>query len=181
MIEKLASARAPPVRITTPKVLERQPSTVPDELKDKVKDATFKYVSGLGGISIAVSTTAFVLTPEEEEAFSSSDKISEDLLNASEGYLNVFENDGASNITVKREQFITPNGQEGLKTYGSFNQSLSDGEDRILVEYVLLHFRAKNVRQQIVLIWEKEDTYANDIMDRVIESIELITLTEDDQ
>ena len=38
---------------------------------------------------------------------------------------------------------------------------------------MILHFTSENVLQQIILIWEAEDVYANDIMERVLNSVEL--------
>jgi hypothetical protein len=38
---------------------------------------------------------------------------------------------------------------------------------------VILNFTTENVLQQIILIWEADDVYADDIMERVINSIEL--------
>ncbi len=39
--------------------------------------------------------------------------------------------------------------------------------------YVILLFRAENVRQQIVFIWRGNDSYADDIIKRITDSIEL--------
>ena len=39
--------------------------------------------------------------------------------------------------------------------------------------YIMLLFRAENVRQQITLQWRGDDTYAEDIVKRITDSIEL--------
>lgn len=172
---------APGVIISTPEVLGRLPSLVPEEQQDKVKDASFQYLSTEAHIKIAVRNTRFILTPEEEKQFNNEEEIGKDLLKASEGHLKAYETDGATNISVRREQFITPNGQEGIKTFGSMDIALEDGSDKMKTEYILLHFRSRNVRQQIVLNWMSDDDYANQLIDRILNSIELLKLEEKDQ
>ncbi len=39
--------------------------------------------------------------------------------------------------------------------------------------YALLHFRAENVRQQIVVTWIEDDAYTQSIVERIMDSIEL--------
>ena len=40
-------------------------------------------------------------------------------------------------------------------------------------DYVILAFTAENILQQIMLIWKEDDVYANEIMERVVNSVEL--------
>ena len=91
--------------------------------------------------------------------------------------LDNFEKEGAKNIISRNEQFITPNGQEGVKTFGVaefiIDNSLTKGE------YVVVGFSTPNLLQEVVLIWKKGDVYADQIMERIINSIELISLTEE--
>ena len=100
-----------------------------------------------------------------------------DVLKATEGVLDGFEKDGAKNIISRNEQFITPNGQEGVKTFGAAEFLIDD----ILTKgkYVVLGFSTPDLLQQIVLIWKEGDVYADQIMERILNSIELITLTEE--
>ncbi|MBT8272779.1 MAG: hypothetical protein KJO77_03165 [Bacteroidia bacterium] len=172
---------APGIIITTPEVLERVPSLVPEELKERIQDASFQFLSTDGHIKIELSNTRFILSPEEEKQFNNEEEIGKDLLKASEGYLAKFEEQGATNISVRREQFITPNGQEGIKTFGSMDIGLEEGDEKIKTEYVLLHFRSKNVRQQIVMLWMSGDVYADQIIERVSNSVELLKLEEKDK
>lgn len=157
------------------------PSTVPEELEEKVQDASFQFLSTDAHIKIELRNTRFILTPEEEQKFNNEEEIGKDLLKASEDYLIAFETQGAENISVRREQFITPNGQEGIKTFGSMDIALDEAGSKIKTEYILLHFRSKNVRQQIVLIWRSGDVYADQIIERILKSIELLKLEEKDQ
>lgn len=164
----------PPVWIETPEVLKREDIEVPEELQDKVKSIAFRYFSAKAGIDIQVSTTNFkpeVAQQGQQQAMSDEAK-AQDLSRASEAYLNKLEDNGAKDITVKREQFITPNNAEGLKTYGSMNLAIDDSNYKP-ANYILLLFRAENVRQQITLQWRGDDSYADDIVKRITESIEL--------
>ena len=83
---------------------------------------------------------------------------------------------GASNILPKNEEFTTPKGQKGLKTYGNanfiFNDKLSNAE------FVILGFSAKVFLQQLILIWDPEDPYATQISERILSSVELNDQTQ---
>ena len=163
----------PPISISTPRVLQREVVEIPEQLKDKITNTTFLYNTFLDAISISVSTTKFNLPPEEQEKANSEDGIADDLLNASEKFLKYIGTEGLKDITVKREQFITPNAAEGLKTYGTMNVPMLNTEGFSRANYVLLLFRAENVRQQIVITWIEDDAYAESIIERILDSIEL--------
>ena len=45
--------------------------------------------------------------------------------------------------------------------------------------YVVLGFSTPNLLQQVVLIWNDDDVYADQIIERILNSVELITLTEE--
>ncbi|MFT4804794.1 MAG: hypothetical protein ACI9YE_002001 [Psychroserpens sp.] len=167
----------PPIMITTPVVLERIDFELADELKDKISNTSFRYLSTSIGIDIQVSTTKFTYTDEEKEQASSDEAKARELLVASEKYIQTLEANGATNITVKREQFITPNAAEGFKTYGTLMMSLGDG-DLVTANYKIILFKAENVRQQIILQWRGGNVYTDEIIERVLNSIELKKLEE---
>jgi hypothetical protein len=85
----------------------------------------------------------------------------------------MFDNNGVKDVITKREQFITPNAAEGLKVYGTgvFPMPLTDTYKKI--DYIILAFTAENVVQQITLVWKADDVYADEIMDRIVNSVEL--------
>ena len=112
---------------------------------------SFRSLSEDAGIDIQVSTTLFKLSEEEKAKANADEAKANELLQTSENIIKGFEKDGAQNITVKRDQFITPNAAEGLKTFGIYNLDV-DGADKT-VEYAIFLFKAENVRQQILLIW----------------------------
>lgn len=102
-----------------------------------------------------------------------------DLIEIAENELNALEADGASNILTKTEQFITPNGQEGLKTFGPMNYRFNSAEETISAEFIILGFSTDSLLQQLIIIWDKEDAYADEISNRIIASVELIKLNQE--
>ena len=153
----------PPIYISTPAVLERVESNVIDSLSKQAETTMFSYGTLLSSVNIVVSTSKLNIP----------DTTSVDLNLAVNGALEMFEKNNVRDILVKREQFITPNAAEGLKVYGSasFPTPLTDQFRK--GNYVLLAFTAKNILQQIILVWDAEDQYADDIMERVLNSVEL--------
>nr|WP_245940666.1 hypothetical protein [Winogradskyella eximia] len=163
----------PPIFIETPEVLKREEVEVPEEYKDKINTSVFRYLSKKSGLDIQVSTTTFKTTEGQGQPKEmTDDEKAQDLQKTSETYLKQLESQGAKDITVKREKFTTPNGAEGVKTYGTMNLALSE-EDIVPAKYNLFLFRAENVRQQIILSWRTDDNYIDDIIERIVDSIEL--------
>ena len=158
--------------ISTPKFLERQKVEIPDEMKDRLSVTNFKFDSEKTGIKIQVETTVITLTKEDQEnAAANDDAKAQELLAASERYIESLETRGAKDITVKREQFITPNAAEGLKTFGSMNFEV-DG-DLVPANYVNILFKAESVRQEVIVQWRDNDDYADEIIERILNSVEL--------
>jgi hypothetical protein len=153
----------PPVIISTPKVLKRIKVDIPDEMKAQVDITTFGYGSLLEQLNIAVATSVF----------KNKDKKEIDLQPLIDGNFKTWESKGVQNIITKSEQFITPNAAEGLKIYGSANfPSIVPGEYQN-GKYAFFIFTAENIVQQIILTWKDGDRYSEEIMERVINSIEL--------
>lgn len=163
----------PPIYIETPEVLKREDVEVPEEYKDKVNTAVFRYLAEDSGIDIQVSTTSFANTDVQGQpkAITEEEKV-QDLQKTSEAYLTQLEKQGAKDITIKQEKFTTPNGAEGIKIYGTMNLAIDEGHQEP-AKYNLYLFRADNVRQQIILNWRSDDDYAKAIIDRIVGSIEL--------
>ncbi|MFG6685149.1 BatD family protein [Mariniflexile sp. HNIBRBA6329] len=153
----------PPVTISTPKVLTRVELPLPDEMKAQVTQTAFMYGTLLDMFSVMVTTTSYKNLGEN--------KI--DLEKVSEQSLKGIEAQGAQDIVVLRDKFITPNGAEGLKTYGTLKvknpitQKVQEGN------YVLLQFTSENVLQQIILSYPLDDEYADQMIARILNSVEL--------
>ncbi len=169
---------APGITITTPVVLERQFPEIPEELKDKIQMVAFGYGGLRLNISLSLSTTKYNSEPSTEGQEPTQVEI--DLRQSADNGLKTFENQGVQNIITKSEQFITPNGQEGLKTFGTADFPTQVNDEFEKGHYVLLGFTTENILQQIMLAWKSNDVYADEIMERILNSIELIKLEEEE-
>lgn len=153
----------PPISISTPKVLSRFDMPIPAELQTQVTQTSFGYGTLMDIFSIMVGTTTYKDLGEN--------KI--DLVQTSESSLKAMEAQGAQDIMVLREKFVTPNGSEGLKTHGTLkiknpiNQQIQEGN------YVLLQFTAENILQQVIVSYPVDDVYSDQIIERILNSIEL--------
>ncbi|MCB0461273.1 MAG: hypothetical protein R2816_08935 [Flavobacteriaceae bacterium] len=174
---------APGVIITTPKVLKRTNIELPDELKDKMKVVAFGYGGINSTLDILVMNTKF--NPNSQQNSQSDNQEANenkiDLVATAENQLKQLEAQGAQNIITKNEQFITPNGQEGLKTFGTadFKIPLTGKVEK--GNYIILGFTKENILQQVILIWKQDDVYADQIIERIMSSIELLKLREEDK
>ena len=165
---------APGITLSTPNVLERQTIKVSEEMKDKVQLVAFACAGKDTPIDVFVTSSKYASETGED---GKEKEVPIDVLESTEAVLNRFEKEGAKNIISRNEQFITPNGQEGVKTFGTaefiINDTLTKGV------YVVLGFSTPNLLQQVILIWKEDDVYADQIIERILNSIELITLTEE--
>ncbi|GAA4280405.1 hypothetical protein [Gaetbulibacter aestuarii] len=154
---------APPITISTPKVLGREQAQIPKAYQGKMKVNTFGYENP-GRISIMLSNA--VLTQPQDSL---------NLNQVIDGTLKSLESRGAQNIITKREKFATPNGAEGLKTYGSLEIPMGKSDSHMAGKYALLTFTSENrVIQQILITWKKDDSYLDEIAQRVMSSVELV-------
>ena len=151
----------PPITISTPTVLKRQEIPIPDELKDKVNMTAFGFEEK-DEFTILVATTQL---PEEQKE--------PDVNGVIEGNLETLEKSGAQNIITKNEKFITPNGAEGIKVFGTLNMPLPSSGKLFEGEYTFLVFNAENIIQQVSITWRSDDVYADQIVERILNSIEL--------
>lgn len=154
----------PPINLEAPKVLVRQKTKIPPEAKDQVKELqTFAYRDEDALFTIAATSTSFTQPAEPEF-----EKTIEQLIKN-------FERNGAKNIITKQEEFTTISGIKGIKTYGSGKFKVPESEDLVKGEYVILSFGGKGFQQQILLTWLDDDTYAQEIVDRVLKTLEVKT------
>ena len=165
----------PPVWIETPIVLKRVDANLPEELKEKLSMTTFAYGTLLDVFSVVINTTTAKVPQQQQQAAQNSETKEPmfDLLKVSEETIKGFESQGASNISVKREKFTTPNGAEGLKTFGTLSLKMPNTDYGVDAKYELLCFANENVLQQIIITFPKNDDYADDMVQRITDSIEL--------
>ncbi len=153
----------PPITITTPKVLKRMEPPIPDEVKQQVEMTMFAYGSMIDKFSVVVATTKIKNT----------EKTKLEVDQVSEQSIKMMEAQGVENMLVKTDKFVTPNGAEGLKVHGSgdFPDVFKDKKEK--GNYVILVFKAENVIQQVMLTWRTQDSYANTMSERILNSVEL--------
>jgi len=162
----------PPVWIETPRVLKRVDSSLPEEAKEQMSMTTFVYGTMLDIFSVAINTTTLNV-PKQKPQTKETENPTFDLFKVSEESIKGFESKGARDILVKRDQFITPNAAEGLKTFGTFNIVIPNTNNVVNAEYALFSFSNENVLQQIIITWPDNDEYADEMVQRIIDSIEL--------
>ncbi|WP_394345711.1 BatD family protein [Cognatitamlana onchidii] len=153
----------PPVTITTPRVLKRIDAGLSDEMKQQVDITLFGYGSLIDKFNIVVATSNY----------KTQDDTNIDLNQVIDGNLKTFEAAGAQNIVTKNDKFITPNGAEGLKVYGSLQMPTQGTEQLENGKYVLLAFTTQNIVQQVSLTWKTGDSYAEQMVERILNSVEL--------
>jgi hypothetical protein len=160
----------PGVSIETPEVLRRTDLTksLPKNGLALIKEMnSFTY----GGVSdnfyLMVSTLKY-----------KQDSTSVDLKKSLEVSLETLESQGAQNMIVKQEDFETKEGITGIKGYGTFSRvnNKSIGREKLYYEVVL--FSQQGGLQQIMIFYEDGDSYANEIADRVMSSVELMQLSK---
>lgn len=165
----------PPIHIATPKVLKRMELPAPPEYKAQFETTAFGYGTLLDVFSVMVSTTLAKGTPQQAQQPQGQQQPAAgfDLLKAAESSIKAMEQQGATDIVVKSDKFTTPNGAEGLKTHGTLSIPILNTEKSVMGKYALFQFTAEQVLQQIIITWPVNDTYAEKVVDRIVNSIEL--------
>lgn len=154
----------PPISLEAPEVLIRQKSKIPPEAKASIKELqTFLYRND--GALFMMATTSTTFTQPAEPEF---EKTIEQLIKN-------FEKKGAKNIITKQEEFTTITGVKGIKTYGSGKFKVPESEDMVQAKYIILSFGGKGFQQQLLLTWADDDPYAQQIVDRILSTLEVKT------
>jgi hypothetical protein len=157
----------PAVAVTTPEVLKRGEMEMPPEVQQMmVGSETFIYGSLLSNFYTTLSTIKF------------KGEVNFDLNKAVDGIYTNLEAQGARNIIMKQENFTTLNGTEGVKVFGTLEAENPITGESIPNEYVILNFAEKGGFEQIMVIYEENDQYAQEISQRIINSVEINKLNE---
>lgn len=159
----------PSIRIETPRVLKRTDLTqsLPKDGMALIKEMqSFVYGSLLDNYQLMVSTIKF---KKEQEL---------DLSKSIESSLQVLESQGAQNMIVKQEDFETKEGIKGMKGYGTFSRIDGINQRSTKLYYEILLFGQEGGLQQILIIHEEGDQYANQISERILNSVELKKASE---
>ena len=158
-----SSYGAPPITISTPEVLIRNT----DSLTFSVIEASSKSEFSFNNIKdpLYITLTNFKL-PEN----SSSIKLQDVMISSIE----TIEELGVKNIITKFEKFQTPNEAEGLMIYGSADFPVDKPNQFRKSKYKIFGFINNQDYKQIFISWEENDNYIVEIIDRIINSIELV-------
>lgn len=158
----------PPITVSTPRVLKRMDAGLSEELAKQVDISLFAYGTLIDRFNVVVATSKYKNLGEN--------KI--DLEQVIDGNLKTYEAAGAQNIITKKDKFVTPNGAEGLKVYGTLQMPIPGSDIIGNGKYVILAFTGENVVQQVSLSWKEEDVYADQIVERILNSVELKSAEE---
>lgn len=159
----------PSIRIETPKVLKRTDLTkfLPKEGMALIKDMqSFIYGTFLDNFFVMVSTFNFKQQTEI------------DLSKSLEGSIKMLEMQGGQNMIVKQDEFETKEGVKGIKGYGTFSKIDGINKNSTKIYYEILLFSQEGGLQQIITMHEEGDQYANQISERILNSVELQKASE---
>ena len=153
----------PAITVSTPKVLKRYvDERIQNNLPANVKSAAnFMYGSLTDNFSIVLKTVAFKDTTKVDLDF------------ALENNLKQLELLGANNLVVKTDAFEDPKGLTGMKAEGTFVAINPITKETSKMAYQVLVFAQNGGGQELWLVCKEDDEYANEIMKRVLESVEL--------
>jgi hypothetical protein len=152
----------PPVTITTPEVLVRKEVKRSDELQEMLLGSEAFDAGTLEGNLYTLLITGPV-NPEGDF----------DLQKAVDGIYESLEAQGARNIIMKQEAFSTINNAEGIKVFGTFSLENPITGGPIKKEYAILNFGENSGFQQIMVVFDEDDEYAEEISQRIESSVQL--------
>ena len=154
----------PAVRLETPEVLVRTDlsKTLPKNGMALIKEMQ-SFVEGKWGDAFYVMVNTMHYQKETEIDLDKSIDVTIDLL----------ESLGAQNMLVKQEEFQTKQGVSGRKGFGTFVLLNTLTKSSTTYYYEVLLFGQDGGLQQLVLVHEEGDSYANAIAERILNSVEL--------
>jgi hypothetical protein len=165
---------SPIMRINTPKVLVRTDlkKILPKNGMALIKDMqSFTYGSFTDNFYIMASTLHY---KQEPSADGQENPPKIDLAKSLDGALQSLEAQGAQNMIVKQEDFETnEGGVKGIKGYGTFSKIDGESQSSTKYYYETLIFSQDGGLQQIIIVHEEGDKYANEISDKILSSVEL--------
>ena len=148
------------VYIETPKVLTRIDETTqfPKKVIALLKDASvFTY----GSLQSNFCITLVTAKPKQESDY--------DLQKGLEGTIDGF---GGQNVVLKQEEFQTKMGVSGLKGFGTMVFLDPVLKSSVKLYYEIILFKEDGGYQQVMVFHEEGDKYAEQISERVINSVE---------
>ncbi|WP_339647815.1 LPXTG cell wall anchor domain-containing protein [uncultured Salegentibacter sp.] len=152
----------PSVTITTPEVLVRKAVDRDNELQELLLGSE-TFDSGTLESNLYILLITGPVNPQSDF----------NLDKAVDGIYENLENQGASNIIMKEEEFSTLNNAKGIKVFGTFNLENPITGGPIQKQYAILNLGENGGFQQVMVVFDEDDEYAEEILQRVESSIEL--------
>ena len=147
----------PAIVIETPEALERSLDVVLNSGEKSVQQFYYKHPKGV--LFLDIETKMLV-----------SDKAPDFNALTEQGLKNL-ESLGAKNIITKQENFEAQEGVKGIKTFGTADFALDGDKSLTKEDYILLYFGGKGFVQSIGMRWIDKDEYAEQISQKIMESI----------
>lgn len=159
----------PPVYIETPQVLRRVTDTISKEQKINFDTKEFVF-DDTKQVTVRIVTK----TPKADNNQQDKENLEAKVSQSIEQILKAWETKNVQNIITKNEQYITPNNAEGSKTYGTADFPIEDSDETFEAAYAIFSFATKEgMIIHVTLVWDTEDSYAVEIIERIIDSIEM--------
>ncbi len=151
----------PSVSIVTPRVLKRGEIDMPNEAKEMLMGSE-TFIDGAleEELYVVLSTVRF----QQDVQF--------ELDTAVDGVYSNLERKGAKTIITKNEEYETLEGVSGIKVFGTLEMELPKKDRSINKKYIILNFAVNDGFQQITVIYNEQDAYADEIANRIINSVE---------
>jgi len=165
----------PAIVVTTPKVLKR----VSNEQLETMNVQSFAYGSMTSNFALILNTTQIPETAQaslEEMGSGSEEEESEgqkiDLEQVNEMTLQQLTQQGATDLIVKQEEY-SGNGLSGMKAFGSLYVKNPVTSNMQSTNYEIITFQQESALQQIIVFYQEGDSYATEIVKKVMDSAEL--------
>lgn len=155
----------PGVTIETPRVLKRVDAEklVPKDAMAFIKDMQmFTYGTQFDDMFVLLGTVTYKQSG-----------VDMDLNLALDGVVKTWEAEGVQNILLKTEEFQTPNGITGIRSYGTMSMPHAITKKPVRAYYELYFFKQEQGLQQVQIVYKEGDEYAPQILERIKNSIEL--------
>ncbi len=160
----------PPMYVSTPQVLVRQTNDSIRKLMSD-NDLVTDYEAFEDGTVYSDIYTAFVSSTLKEGVELDFQKVQNLIFSG-------LEEEGAVNILSKDEEFRSLDGSEGIKLTGSFSIKNPITQSEIRKSYQILIFQAESKILSLMIIHNEKDRYADEIANRIINTVEFKTQTE---
>ncbi|WP_109301925.1 BatD family protein [Aquimarina sp. AU474] len=158
---------SPPITVTTPEILIRKKVQIGTKKNPILKgNNVFDFGDRLADIYVGVSYMNITGQRKNQDAKFELDGIVETTFSA-------LEEEGAKNIVIKDEEYETLNGAKGIKIFGKYNIKRPKEDEKVEYGYQMLNFVEATGLQQVIVIYEIDNRYTENIAQRIINSVEL--------